>query len=78
MGLVFPDHALWPGMSVSENVAYPLKVRGVSGPERRRRVAETLSTLRIDSLAGKRPEHLLMPRACGLPWRERSSPSPSF
>ena len=58
VGLVFPDYALWPAMTVSENVAYPLKVRGVSGPERRRRVAETLSTLRIDSLAGKRPEHL--------------------
>ena len=58
VGLVFPDHALWPAMTVFENVAYPLKMRGVGGPERRRRVAETLSTLRIDSLAGKRPDQL--------------------
>ena len=58
VGLVFPDHALWPALSVFENVAYPLKARGVSGTERRRRVSETLSTLRIDSLAGKRPDYL--------------------
>jgi ABC-type Fe3+/spermidine/putrescine transport system ATPase subunit len=58
VGVVFPDHALWPAMTVTENVAFPLKTQGVSGPERRRRVAETLSTLRIDSLAGKRPENL--------------------
>src|SRR3974377_618490 len=58
VGLVFPDFALWPGMTVAENVAYPIKLAGLKGPERRQRVGETLTTLRIDSLAGKRPEHL--------------------
>ena len=77
VGMVFPDFALWPGMTVAENVAYPLKIQGLKGPERRRRVGEILSTLRIDSLAGKRPEQLSRPRPCGLPWRGRSSPSPS-
>ncbi|QEH33470.1 Spermidine/putrescine import ATP-binding protein PotA [Aquisphaera giovannonii] len=58
VGVVFPDFALWPTMTVAENVAYPLAIRRVKAPERRRRLAETLSMLRIDSLAGKRPEQL--------------------
>ena len=35
VGMVFPDFALWTGMSVAENVAYPLKVRGWKRPEAR-------------------------------------------
>jgi ABC-type Fe3+/spermidine/putrescine transport system ATPase subunit len=58
VGMVFPDFALWPGMTVAENVGYPLKLRGLKNPERKARVAEMLTTMRIDSLAGKRPEQL--------------------
>src|SRR5512135_3436918 len=39
VGLVFADFALWPGMTVAENVAYPLKIQGKRGNERRQRVA---------------------------------------
>src|SRR5271157_5556007 len=58
VGLVFPDFALWPGMTVAENVAYPIRLKGLKGPERAQRVGEILSMLRIDSLAGKKPEQL--------------------
>lgn len=58
VGMVFEDLGLWPGLTVSEHVAYPLKVRRIPRVERRRRVAETLNALRIDSLAGRRPEQL--------------------
>ena len=58
-----PDYALWPGMTVADNVAYPLKIQGIKGTERRQRVAEALTALRIDSLAGKRPEQLSRPQA---------------
>ena len=58
VGLVFSDFALWPGLTVADNVAYPLKAQGIKNPERKLRVSETLTTLRIDSLAGKRPEQL--------------------
>lgn len=58
VGMVFQDHALWPAMSIRENVGYPLKLRGIATRERRRRVDEILSTMRIDSLAESRPEAL--------------------
>jgi ABC-type Fe3+/spermidine/putrescine transport system ATPase subunit len=58
VGMIFSDFALWPGLTVADNVSFPLKVQGVNKAERRQRSAEVLSRLRIDSLAGKRPEQL--------------------
>lgn len=58
VGMVFEDFGLWPGLSVAEHVGFPLKVQRRPRAERRRRVAEALSALRIDSLAGRRTEHL--------------------
>jgi len=58
VGMVFHDHALWPALSVRDNVGYPLKLRGMASRERRRRVDEVLTSLRIDSFADSRPECL--------------------
>ncbi len=59
VGLVFQDDALWPHLSVMDNVGYGLKVRGMNRRERRGRVTEILGTVGIDSLAEKRPASLL-------------------
>jgi ABC-type Fe3+/spermidine/putrescine transport system ATPase subunit len=58
VGFVFQDDALWPRLSVAENIGYSLKVQGLGRSERRDRVAEALTLLRIDSLAEKHPEQL--------------------
>jgi ABC-type Fe3+/spermidine/putrescine transport system ATPase subunit len=58
VGLVFQDDALWPHMTVAENVGYGLRVRGMTRPERRERVQEILGTVGIDSLAERKPATL--------------------
>jgi ABC-type Fe3+/spermidine/putrescine transport system ATPase subunit len=58
VGLVFQDDALWPHLTVAENLAYPLKIRGVGRRERKAQVAEALGSARLDTLAGKRPDEL--------------------
>ncbi len=42
IGMVFQSYAIWPHMSVFENVAYPLRVRRVAAADRRRRVDDVL------------------------------------
>jgi iron(III) transport system ATP-binding protein len=51
IGMVFQSYAIWPHMSVFENVAYPLRIRRRPKDEIRRRVAETLELLSMDGLA---------------------------
>jgi ABC-type Fe3+/spermidine/putrescine transport system ATPase subunit len=58
VGLVFQDDALWPRMTVAENVGYALAVQRLPRAERRERVNEALGALRIDSLAPKHPAAL--------------------
>ncbi|WP_448955347.1 ABC transporter ATP-binding protein [Labrys neptuniae] len=58
LGMVFQNYALFPHMDVFGNVAYPLKLRGVSGGELDRRVAGALETVQMGHLA-KRGVHEL-------------------
>ena len=51
VGMVFQDDALWPRLTVAENVGYGLTIQKLPRAERRERVAEALDVLRIDSLA---------------------------
>jgi putative spermidine/putrescine transport system ATP-binding protein len=55
---VFQDYALFPHMSVAENVAYGLRVRGVGAAERRKRAAEMLELVRLGAFAERRPNQL--------------------
>ncbi len=55
---VFQDYALFPHMSVADNVAYGLVVRKVAADERRRRVGEVLEMVRLGELGSRRPGQL--------------------
>jgi putative spermidine/putrescine transport system ATP-binding protein len=57
-GMVFQGYALFPHMTVAENVAFPLKVARVGRAERDRRVREMLVTVGLGDLAGRRPSEL--------------------
>ena len=55
---VFQDYALFPHMTVGENIEYGLRVTGVGGDERRKRAAEALETVRLSGYEERRPGQL--------------------
>ena len=55
---VFQDYALFPHMSVAQNVGYGLMVRKVREPERSRRVAEAIRMVRLEGFDTRRPGQL--------------------
>jgi ABC-type Fe3+/spermidine/putrescine transport system ATPase subunit len=71
MGMVFQSYALWPHMTVYENVAYPLKLRGVKGSNIRNKVAEVLDLVGLDgyqdrpapALSGGQQQRVALARA---------------
>ncbi len=58
LGYVFQDLALWPHMTVFENVEFPLKAQGVSREERTRRVGVMMSMVQLDSFGSAYPSNL--------------------
>jgi len=55
---VFQDYALFPHMSVAQNIGYGLMVRKVQEPERSRRVTDALRMVRLDGYEARRPAQL--------------------
>ena len=55
---VFQDYALFPHMTVQENVEYGLRVKGVSRRERRVKAQEVLERVRLPNVASRRPVQL--------------------
>jgi putative spermidine/putrescine transport system ATP-binding protein len=55
---VFQDYALFPHLTVGQNVAYGLKVKRVGRVERKRRAAEALELVRLGGLQGRKPSQL--------------------
>jgi putative spermidine/putrescine transport system ATP-binding protein len=55
---VFQDYALFPHMTVEENVAYGLRVRKVPRAVRRERAREALRGVRLEGMEGRRPDQL--------------------
>lgn len=57
-GMVFQSYALWPHMTVAQNVAYGLEIRNVPAKEKADRVADALETVRMEAYADRSPNQL--------------------
>jgi ABC-type Fe3+/spermidine/putrescine transport system ATPase subunit len=53
MGMVFQSYAIWPHMNVFENVAYPLRVRGVGGQRLQHAVSQSLEQVGLGAMAAR-------------------------
>lgn len=58
IGMMFQNYALFPNMSVYDNVAFGLRVRRVDAAERRQRVADALDLVQLHEQADRRPQQL--------------------
>ena len=58
IAMVFQNYALYPHLTVEENLGFALRMRGVSTPRRRERVAHTADLLGITPILGKKPSQL--------------------
>lgn len=58
IGMVFQNYALFPHMTVAENLAYPLRVRKMSRAEIRERVARSLKLIELDDFGDRHPAQL--------------------
>ena len=56
--MVFQSYAVFPHMTVAQNVAYGLKVTGVAADEIKRRVAEALEMVKLTALADRKPDQM--------------------
>jgi putative spermidine/putrescine transport system ATP-binding protein len=58
LGMVFQSYALFPHMTVEENIAFPLQVRGIKGDEAKARVKRALAMIRLADFGKRRPSQL--------------------
>ena len=58
MGMIFQSYAVWPHMTVHDNVGYGLKMRGVEAVERRKRTDGALAATKLAELAQRYPSEL--------------------
>ncbi|MDF1593366.1 MAG: ABC transporter ATP-binding protein [Desulfobacterales bacterium] len=58
MGMVFQSYAVWPHMSVFENIAFPLRIRKASGSEVNERVLRAMQMVGIEELKDRLPSEI--------------------
>ena len=58
IGLVFQNYALYPHMSVEENIAFPLEIKGIPKAQRKERAQEMAKLVHVDELLKRKPAQL--------------------
>lgn len=58
IGMVFQSYALFPHLTIAENIGFGLDVRGIAREDTRKRVAEMLALVRLSGLEGRYPRQL--------------------
>jgi len=58
MSMIFQSYAIWPNMTVAQNVAFGLELRNLPGTEVKRRVGEVLDVVQMGQLASRYPAEL--------------------
>ncbi|QCP84630.1 ABC transporter ATP-binding protein [Cereibacter sphaeroides] len=58
IGMVFQNYALFPHMTVGENLSFPLEVRGMSRSDRERKIKRALDMVQMGAFANRRPAQL--------------------
>lgn len=58
VNMVFQSYAVFPHLSVNDNVAYGLKIAGIGAAETRERVAEALALVKLDHLSDRMPDQM--------------------
>ncbi len=58
IAMVFQNYALYPHMTVAQNLLFPLRMRGLAKGDMARRLSEVAQLLRLDELLGRRPREL--------------------
>lgn len=58
VGIVFQNYALWPHMTVAENIGYSLKVAKVNKATRARKIADALALVNLEGFGDRRPANL--------------------
>ncbi|SFD69922.1 ABC transporter ATP-binding protein [Roseivivax sediminis] len=58
IGMVFQNYALFPHMTVAENLSFPLEVRGMAKAEREKKVKRALEMVQMGHFGGRRPAQL--------------------
>ncbi|MDR1263128.1 MAG: ABC transporter ATP-binding protein [Oscillospiraceae bacterium] len=58
VGLVFQNYALYPHMTVAQNISFPLEIKKTPKPEREKKIGEIAAMVHVEELLNRRPDEL--------------------